>query len=267
VSNKDGALTSGLDYTLTHNVSPNSSYNVIHRPELLTLDGSFHLGDYKNANVYLYTKGELTQNAKEKKLPSTIKFRVFQEGNRLLSFGVENVDLINNPKPDVLSVHGLYGFNVQNGWRAFVGPYIAFQLSTKKVYSHKYLLGVKHRNFSGWVEASSEEAKQKKETTTTETPAAPTKDNKVAFRFDAVSNEKTKFGGDLVVDVNNLGSVDLKLYGEHKVDDATTLKAKFEQYSKLTVGLTRKFGNLVNFGFVSAVKFLFIYIIVHLKHC
>ncbi len=246
-------MTSGLDYTLTHNVSANTSYNLIHRPDVLTLDGSFHLGDYKNANIYLYAKTDLTQNEKEKKLPSTFKLRVFQEGNRLLSFGVENVDLVNNPKPDVLSVLGLYGFNIQNGWRAYAGPYLAFQLSTRKLYSHKYLVGVKHSDFSGWLEASSEQAKVKKDANT-QTTDAPAKDNKIAFRFDAVANPKTKFGGDLVVDVNNVRNVDLKLYGEHKVDNLTTLKAKFEEKSKLTVGLTRKFGNLVNFGFVSAVR-------------
>jgi hypothetical protein len=231
-------------------VSSKSSYNLIHKPDLLTLDGSFHLGDYKNANVYLYAKSDLTQNEKEKKLPSTIKFRVFQEGNRLLSLGVENVDLINNPKPDVLSVLGLYGVNLQNGWRAYAGPYLAFQLSTKTVHSHKYLVGVKNTNFSGWVEASSEPAQKKKD----QTVDAPVKDNKVGFRFDAVACPKTKFGGDLIVNCDDLKNVALKAYVEHKLDDATTLKAKFEDNSKLTVGINRKFGNLVNFGFVSAVR-------------
>ena len=246
-------MTSGLDYTLTHNVSPNTSYLVNHRPDLLTLDGSFHLGDYNNSNIYLYAKSDLTQNETEKKLPSTFKLRIFQEGNRVLSFGVENVDLLNNPKPDVLSVLGLYGLNVQNGWRAYFGPYYAFQLSSRKLYSQKYLIGVRHSKFSGWLEASSEQSKPKKDAKA-ETTDAPAKDNKVAFRFDAIANSNTKFGGDLVVKVNDLRNVDLKLYGEHKIDNLTTVKAKFEEKSKLTVGLTRKFGNLVNFGFVSAVR-------------
>ena len=240
---------------MTHNVSSKSSYNLIHKPDLLTLDGSFHLGDYKNSNVYLYAKSDLTQNEKEKKLPSTIKFRIFQEGNRLLSVGVENVDLINNPRPDVISILGLHGFNLQNGWRAFSGPYLGFQLSTKKLQFQKYLLGVKNTNFSGWVEASSEPTKKKQEQTTD----APAKDNKVAFRFDAVADSKTKFGGDLVVNCDNLKEVAVKAYAEHKLDDATTLKARLEDHSKLTVGITRKFGNLLNFGFVSAVR---IYLII-----
>jgi hypothetical protein len=193
--------------------------------------------------------------------------RVFQEGNRLLSFGVEDVDFVNNPKPDVLSVLGLYGFNLQNGWRAFAGPYLAFRLSNKSVHFHKYLVGLKHSKFSGWFEVSSEVAKEDKtkkvvattpvdgtvdatQTTTTEVA----RKNQVAFRFDAVANPKTKFGGDLVLDVNNLKNVGLKLYGEHKVDDLTTVKARLEGNNKLTVGLTRKYANLLNFGFVSSVR-------------
>jgi hypothetical protein len=191
-------------------------------------------------------------------LPSTLKLRFFQEGNRLLSFGVEDVDFVNNPRPDVLSVLGLYGFNLQNGWRAYAGPYLAFRLSNKSVHFHKYLVGVKHSKFSGWLEASSEIAKEDK-TKKVETPNDVTqtevaKKNQVAFRFDAVANSKTKFGGDLVLDVNNFKNVGLKLYGDYKVDDATSVKARLEGNNKLTVGLTRKYGNLLNFGFVSAVR-------------
>ncbi len=191
-------------------------------------------------------------------MPSTLKLRFFQEGNRLLSFGVEDVDFVNNPRPDVLSVLGLYGFNLQNGWRAYAGPYLAFRLSNKSVHFHKYLVGVKHSKFSGWLEASSEIAKEDK-TKKVETPNDVTqtevaKKNQVAFRFDAVANSKTKFGGDLVLDVNNFKNVGLKLYGDYKVDDATSVKARLEGNNKLTVGLTRKYGNLLNFGFVSAVR-------------
>jgi hypothetical protein len=143
-----------------------------------------------------------------------------------------------------------YTDSIYKGWRAFSGPYLGFQLSTKKLQFQKYLLGVKNTNFSGWVEASSEPAKKKQEQTTD----APAKDNKVAFRFDAVADSKTKFGGDLIVNCDNLKQVAVKAYAEHKLDDATTLKAKFEDHSKLTVGITRKFGNLLNFGFVSAVR-------------
>lgn len=209
----------------------------------------------------------MTQNEKEKKLPSTLKLRVFQEGNRLLSFGVEDVDFVNNPRPDVLSVLGLYGFNLQNGWRAFAGPYLAFRLSNKSVHFHKYLVGVKHSKFSGWFETSSEVAKQDKTIKVNATPVDASvevdqtktevsRKNQVAFRFDAVANPKTKFGGDLVLDVNNINNVGLKLYGEHKVDDTTTVKARLEGNNKLTVGLTRKYGNLLNFGFVSAVRII-----------
>jgi hypothetical protein len=260
-------LVAKSDYTLNHTVAPGSSYLLIHKPGFLIFDGNFNVSTYKNFAFSLWSKAELTHGEEGNKLPTSLKVRVNHDTNRHFSVGLEKVDLLNGAVPDVVSAHAFQGFDLSDGWRAYVGPYLAYSFGSHALNKHRYIAGFKHKKFSGWFEGGS--TRVEVEVPSKEDPQVKIKETKwnkdVGFRFDANPDNKTKVGGDVIYNPSEKQDLKLKLWSEYKVDNNTSVKAKIENDNSVAVGLTHNYGGFVNLGFVSTVKICLIYSLISQK--
>jgi hypothetical protein len=225
------------------------------------MNGNFGVWRRDNVNVSVFADVSLTQNEKVRSLPSKVHVRVQHDDNKIVSVGFENTDVLNSHKPDVLSAWGLFGGNLPNGFKGFAGAYTGFQLSSNSLLFHKYLLGLKHKDLTGHLEAGinrvNNKSKVKDETTGVETEVDSTVMQKsVNLRVDGNLCRSWKLGADLAYNFDTT-NLDAKVQGIYTLDSDTYLKVKAQSDNSLTLGLVHNYKGLINFNFVSKVNFIF----------
>jgi len=76
----------------------------------------------------------------------------------------------------------------------------------------------------------------------------------IDLRVDSTLNSEMKVGGDISYNFDN-GKYKVRVSDEYKIDASTTVKGKLENFNTLSLGLTHNYRKLVNFGFVTRLKF------------
>lgn len=240
---------------MTHNVSKNSSYKVIHKPERLTLDGNFNLFNKDNLSVSLFTNANLTQNDKSRELPAKLSLRFHHEDNKIFGFGVEDFDPIFGacPSPKIVTAFGLFGTPKIEGFRFFGGPNFGFGVASRSLQYQRYLVGVKGDKLTAYLELNVNRnvtTSVDKDQKTVETVTHPLE---LSVRFDSDPVKDVKVGGDLVYNLES-HKVDAKIFGQYSIDNSTFVKAKVQTDNSFTLALVHNYRGLVNFGFNSRVN-------------
>jgi hypothetical protein len=238
----DGVSASG-DYSLTHTVNSENKYMIMHKPSNITLDGNFGLWRNKNVWVSLYVNSVLTQNSEKSSLNNKLHVRFHHEDDKIFSVGIEKYDPLNNCSPDVISSWGIWGCE-KNGWKPFVGANVAWSVSGKKLNYHKYLLGLKQKDWTTYVQAHLEGCSKKTFSVIT--------DGKI--------NKDLKVSGDWKLNhsKDNEGKVcqkiDATIAGEYRLDASTFVKAKVSTDRTMSVSLNRNFRQLMTLGFTTKFR-------------
>jgi len=253
------------DYTVTYTASPLSNGMLIHKPTFVSFWGNTHLTVRDLWNLSLYHNVELKRNAEgERTVPTKLHLRAQHSNNAFVSVGVEDLDVVGTRRPDLLSAYGLYAAPLNQGVTVFAGPYLGFRLSSRSLAFHRYLVGVRHSNFTGHLEVG---FNRKVTTTTVETATTQgqqtevrntttvTSDRSINLRFDSKVNRNVELGGDLALLPNK--PVSTNLFGRFAIDDATFLKVKATNRDTLTLGLTHTYNKFVNFCFVTQFQAVF----------
>lgn len=249
---KDGRLASSADYSITHNLSPVSSYMVTHKPDSVTLDGNFKLYQQDKILLTLYANSKLEQNENKRELPTKMQLRFHHEDNKIISFGFEQLDPFKSASPKVLSTWGLFGGNLPNKFRFYAGAHTGFHLHNKTLLFHKYLVALKHRDVNGSLEFGIAQVPHKTKNAEGVEVDTFTNHRAIAFKVNGLPVDKVKVGGDLHFNFDTK-KLSTKVFGEYAVDALTNVKAKFENDHSLTLGINHNYKGLINFGFVSRV--------------
>jgi len=198
----------------------------------------------------------MEQDATKRAFPSKLHFRFHHDDNKIVSVGVENLDVFNSKKPEVLSAWGLFGGEVQPGFKTYAGVYSGFGLGPNAFTFHKFLVSLKHKDLTSFVEFGlNRNVTTKVNEDKTETQVVSFAKT-LNFRFDGNVCKDLKVGGDAALNLETQ-SVDAKLFGEYNLRDGTLVKFKVQNDNSVTLGLTHNYRGLVNFGFVSRVFILF----------
>jgi hypothetical protein len=222
------------DYSLTHTINSQNKYMIMHKQSNITLDGNFGLWSNKNLWVSLYVNSFLTQNLLKRRLDNKVQLRFHHDSDKILSVGIENYDPLSSSSPDVLSAWGVWGFE-SKGWKPFVGANVAYSISRKKLNYHKYLLGLKQKDWTTYFQAAVEGYDNKTFTVIT--------DGKV--------NSDLKVSGDWRLCGKDAQTT---IAGEYRLDGSTFVKAKVSTDQSLVISLNRNFRQLLNLGFTTKFK-------------
>jgi len=242
---KDGSISSAADFTINHNVSPNSSCMYINRPTSHILDGNFSLHRQNDLHVTLYTNMNLVQNEKKRSVNSKYSVRIHHQDNKIFGFGVEDYDPVFNmtAAPRNLTAFGLFGRNL-DGMRVFCGPQVAYNLASRAFAYNKFLIGVKNKVHTGYLEVLSNRVVK-----TENSQEVVSRDNSVALRYDAnLSNGKV--GADVTYRCGPQ-TVDAKLFGSYVTDNGTTVRGRIASDRSVNMSIVHNFRGMMNLGFIS----------------
>jgi hypothetical protein len=227
---------------ITHTYSPWTKYLVSHKSDqTLSVDGNFGLWSQDKVLLSLYVNSNLIHE--KKKWNNKIQLRTHHDDNKILSVGVENWDVCSKSGPETLSAWGVWGFKVEQ-WRPFVGIGAGFGLNAKKINYHKYLVGLKQKDWSVYAQLHA----QRGEKDIWEQNAHIIYDHRV--------NKDVKVSADLKTNVKDLNTAKLVLVGEYRLDGETFLKARVSNDQTLTLSLTKNYRQLINFSFLTKVFFV-----------
>jgi hypothetical protein len=242
------------DYSINATFNPLSQYLFTHKSNSVTLDGFSKFWAKDKTYATLYTKTDLTQDEKTRSVASTALVRVHHEDKAIVSFGLENLDLINCKNPDQVSASALVGTDLKNGYKAFGGLYTKYALGCKCFLTNKFLLGLKHKDVTAHLEFATEKKMSECSKEDSDCKGCPL-DKNVTLRFDGTVSKDLKVGGDAKL---NLGSnkVVAKLFGNYTVDKNTSVRVKVDNdKNALSLGVTHNYRGLVTFGFISNFTF------------
>jgi hypothetical protein len=230
---------------LTHTHSPWTRYLITHKSDQsLTLDGNFNIWRKDNVYVSLYANSVLKQETKQMK--NKLHLRLHHEDNKIVSVGVEDWNCCPKSAPETISAWGIWGFKVDQ-WRPFVGIHGGYGLNSKKLAYHKYLLGLKQRDWSLYTQVESKRVfKDLKDSWS----------NEVSVLFDQRVNKDLKVSADLKANVENMSQAQVVLVGEYKLDGETALKARVANDSSLTLSLTKSYRQLLNLCLVTKIQYV-----------
>jgi hypothetical protein len=228
---------------LTHTYSPLGRYLLTHKSDQsLTLDGNFHLWAQDLLSLSLYANSVLKQDKKQ--WNNKLHLRFHHDDNKVVSVGVEDWDVLSQQAPQTLSAWGICGFKVDQ-WRPFVGISGGFGLQSKKISYHKYLAGLKQKDWSLYAAFNSKRV---------------TKDGKdswandCSFIADQKVNKDIKVSADIKCTCDDTCKPVVALVGEYRLDNDTFFKAKASNSdNSLTLSLTKNYRQLINFCFVTKV--------------
>jgi hypothetical protein len=238
---------------LTYKVSSLTSFKITNKSNSsLNLEGNFKLHSQNNQWLSLFVNSTLNQSDKGMTLPSKFHLRYHHENNKIFALGFEDWDFVNKTSPDLLTGYGLYGRDLENGWRAFGGLNLGFSLNKSHVTFQKYLLGFKNKTFTGHLETAVNRLAKKDETKTDQ----PNWNTELNLMLDHKYNDNLKISEDLKYNIDT-NKVSVQLGGEYRLDSSTVIKGKINQDFSKSFGIMHNFRNLLNIGF--AVKVMFSY--------
>jgi len=254
--NSDPVLSTSSDYSLTHKVSPMTTYILTHKAKEITLDGNWALHQKDKVFISLYTKLVLEQNEKKRAIPVKVHVRIHHDDNKIFSIGLEDYDVLNNPNPNDISLYGIVGHDFKNGYKGWKGINVGFKLSTNQINYHKWAFGVKHQHYSVSLETAFiriVKADKSIESRRDDGERVSEFEKVMDLRADGNLNKDLKIGGDVKFNIDSK-KVETKAYATYKIDGTTSLKARLENYDTLTLGLTHTYRQLITFGFISRLK-------------
>lgn len=219
-----------------------------HRPTVVELNGNVGLHTHKDIHVSLYHWHKVNEDSKGRSMDGKLHVRV-QHKNAIVSLGVEDLDVFNGKKPQVLSAWALLGQQKDNV-TVYGGAYTGYNYNSKLMPFTELLLGVKHNKFVGHLNwAIKRTAGQKKEGETAE-PATVVA-NEVKATFDSNIDSNTLVFGEAVTDLVTLKN--FMVGGEYNLGGDTRIKAKATSNKDLSLSLIHKFNNMINFSFLTKV--------------
>jgi len=245
---KDGAVASGADFTITHLISPLSRCIYINKPNINILDADINLHKEKDITVSLYNNSTLIQNQKARAFSGETSLRFHHQDNKVFGLGVEGYDPVfaTTTAPRNITAFGLYGMN-KDGVKVFCGPKFAYNLHDKMFAYQKFLVGLKNKNHTAHLEFNSNIKK-----TVENSVETVSRDNSMALRFDSNLNV-AKVGGDLTYQCSK-NAIDGRLYASYVVDKSTTLRAKVDTNKALSASVVHNFAGM-NVGFITNFQF------------
>jgi hypothetical protein len=196
--------------------------------------------------VSLYVNSSLQHD--KKKWNNKIHLRTHHDDNKIVSVGFEDWDALSKKAPETLSAWGICGFKADE-FRPFVGVGAGWGLQANNLSYHKYLVGLKQKDWTLCAELNVQRQ-----------DAKDVKDGKVHWGqtvsviYDHRLNKEVKVSADLKADINDLNSAKVVLVGEYVLDSSTFLKARVSNDQSLTLSLTKNFRQLINFCFLTKVK-------------
>lgn len=227
---------------------------ISHRADKLTFDGNFELWRNEDVYVSLYSTLNITQTESVRDLPSKLHVRVHHKNDAIVSLGVEDYDITKSGAPDVLSALALYGGDVTNEVRAFGGIYSGFKLSTSTLLFHKYLLGIKHKDVTGYLELAAGDVEMKLiDKITKHVTFKKEWQNDMTLRLMGTPSSTFRVGGDLAYNFQST-ALNTRLYAHYDIDKDTFFKARWTHKDEtLTLSLNHNFRGLITFGVTGKV--------------
>lgn len=259
-------VVNSADYSITHKISPFSDYQVSHKSNgQCALEGNFKIHDQPNWLIVLHTNQTLNQSQTKRELPSKFLIRVHHVDNKIFSVGFEDWDMLSGRNPDILSVSGVFGQPINNDYRGVFGIYTGFKLSSQNILFHKYLLGIKHKNFSAYIEAGMTTVQEKSVHSESKLTTIEEKTRKhVNLLVDGRLNDNLKLSSDLKVAIDS-GIVDSRLAGEYRIDNETVFKMKLQNDNSIGASITHNFRKLITLGFAARVNY-YLFILVAITY-
>ena len=111
------------------------------------MEGNFGIWSQDRTWVNLYKRCSFRQGVTTQSLNSNLAVRIQNEDNLLVSFGIDDWDVLSGNGPNIFKGWAIYGMFV-NGWRPFVGANIGYNANTSRLHYHKYLIGLKQADWS-----------------------------------------------------------------------------------------------------------------------
>jgi hypothetical protein len=226
---------------LTHTYSPWTKYLVSHKSDQsISLDGNFSLWSQDKTWLSLYANSNLQHE--KNKWANKLHLRVHHDDNKIVSLGVEDWDVLSNNGPETLSAWGIFGFKVEQ-WRPFVGVGAGLSTQSKKIVYHKYLVGLKQKDWSLYAQLHAQMVKDAWK-------------QEAGVIFDHRINKDIKVSADIKADVNDIKAAKLILVGEYRLDGDTFVKARVSNDQSVTLSLTKNYRQLINFSFLTKVYYI-----------
>lgn len=228
---------------------------ITHKPDSLTFDGNFEVHRKDDLYVSLYSELKAEQSEVKRKLPLKLQVRVHHKNDKIISVGVEQWDYTKSATPDVFSASGLFGGEVAKGYKAFGGAYSAFRLSSRSLLFHKYLLGLKHANLTGYAELSFGETEVSNKNKETGVVTKKMEWQKaVTLRMNGKPYRNMKSGGDLAYNFDS-HELNSRVWGQYDLDKETNVRARYSHKDQtVTASLNHNFRGLINLGVVGKVS-------------
>ncbi len=197
----------------------------------------------------MYTNTSLTQNETTRTAPSKVTMRFHHQDNKIFGLGMEKYDPFMCTKaPQNVVAYGLFGMPVDN-FKVFCGPSLGFNVAAKAFQYQKFLMGLKHKNHTAFLEMVSNRVVKKVEGA----EDTVSRDNSVALRFDSTLECGSKVGGDVTYKIGG-AMPEGKLYGMYPIDKTTSLRAKVATDKSMSFSLLHNFRG-INLGFISKVSY------------
>jgi hypothetical protein len=207
----------------------------------LSLDGNFNLWSQDKTWLSLYVNSNLQQD--KRKWNNKIQLRTHHDDNKIVSIGIEDWDIHSGKAPEILSAWGIWGFKADQ-WRPFVGVGAGLGLQSKNIAFHKYLVGLKQKDWTLYAQLHAErQSKEGKDSWA----------QNASVIYDHRINKDLKVSADLKADVNNIQAAKVAFVGEYRLDGDTILKARVANDQTCTLSLTKNFRQLINFCFLTKV--------------
>lgn len=224
----------------------------------LLLDGNFGLYQQNDIFLSLYVNSKLDQSETKRDFTNKLHLRVHHQDDKIFSIGVEGWNPLKSTAPNVISASALIGKQVE-GWRPYVGVSTAFKISSSSLSFHRYLIGLKQRQYTAYLEFNVD---SKVRDVKNEKTGIITKEDYWGKAVNVVCdwrvNPDLKVAKDLKWNVDT-GALAYGCVAEYRLDADTFVKGKFSSDNSVTLSLTHNYRGLLNFGVVTRVFYLLIF--------
>jgi len=109
------------------------------------------------SNTKIYTNNDFVFSFYAQ-LINKFHLRFHKDNNKIFSIGIENLGITRSKEEQQksnhnISLYGLYGFKLNEDYKLITGVHLGHNKEHPLLY-HKYLLGLKSKTFTGFVETS-----------------------------------------------------------------------------------------------------------------